>query len=126
MKNILFTIILTMASATAFADKVNIILPKKASNRVGYAAEYLQKHLEKQGFDVVVSPKKDAKADHFVTLSAAKKLVGKKEGFTILAENKTSKNGTSAIISVVAHDGAAMLVQRKINWTDDGWPTVEP
>ena len=26
----------------------------------------------------------------------------------------------------VAHDGAAMLVQRKISWTDDGWPTVEP
>lgn len=26
----------------------------------------------------------------------------------------------------VAHDGAAILVQRKISWTDDGWPTVEP
>lgn len=109
MKNILFTIILTMASATAFADKVNIILPKKASNRVGYAAEYLQKHLEKQGFDVVVSPKRDANANHFITLSAAKKLVGKKEGFTISAENKSSKNGSSAVISVVGNDGTGCI-----------------
>lgn len=109
MKNILTTVILTLLAVTAYAYKVNIVLPKKAQNRVAYAAEYLQKHLEKQGFIVSITNKRDAKANHNISLSAPQKLQGKKEGFTITAAVKTTKIGQQADISVTGNDGTGCI-----------------
>ena len=92
----------------AYASSVNIVLPKKATNRVEYAAEYLQKKLLQQGF--VVSVTKNGKADKNseckVYLSISKNTASlKKEGFEITTTVKQSKKGAITNISIVGNDG---------------------
>ena len=49
---------LVLIPSVSFAQKVNILTEKTASNREQYAAEYLQKKLNRLGFPTVVNGKK--------------------------------------------------------------------
>ena len=109
MKNILTTFFLVMLTATAYAEKVTIVLSPKASNRVEYAAEYLQKHLQRQGFTVSVTPKRDNKADHTVTLAVAAGEGLKKEGFTLTADVKETRKGKKTEINILGNDGTGCI-----------------
>lgn len=109
MKNILTTFFLVMLTATAYAEKVTIVLSPKASNRVEYAAEYLQKHLQRQGFTVSVTPKRDNKTDHTVTLAVAAGEGLKKEGFTLTADVKETRKGKKTEINILGNDGTGCI-----------------
>ena len=109
MKNILTTMFLAFLTATVYAEKVNIVLSPKASNRVEYAAEYLQKHLQRQGFTVSGTPKRDNKADHTVTLAVAAGEGLKKEGFTLTADVKETRKGKKTEINILGNDGTGCI-----------------
>ena len=96
----------------AYASSVNIVLPKKATNRVEYAAEYLQKKLLQQGFAVSVTKngKADKNSECKVYLSISKNTVSlKKEGFEITTTVKQSKKGAITNISIVGNDGTGCI-----------------
>ena len=72
--------LLLATTLTVMAEKVNIILPQGKTNRVAYAAEYLQKKLQGQGFEVVVTDvKPDKKALLRVIIALATDTSGKKK-----------------------------------------------
>ena len=48
---------LVLIPSVSFAQKVNILTEKTASNREQYAAEYLQKKLNRLGFRVTTIPR---------------------------------------------------------------------
>lgn len=96
----------------AYASSVNIVLPKKATNRVDYAAEYLQKKLLQQGFAVSVTKngKADKNSECKVYLSISKNTASlKKEGFEITTTVKQSKKGAITNISIVGNDGTGCI-----------------
>lgn len=139
MRKLIATISLLTFSLFVMAESVNIVTPKGAGNRVSYAAEYLQKKLQQQGFTVTVTAdgKEDKQATHRVTLDvitdvnaelAARKkqmqkdrrkgysvetvdsFITKKEGFTITSVTLGSKQrGLKARISVVGNDGTGCI-----------------
>lgn len=77
---------LVLIPSVSFAQKVNILTEKKASNREQYAAEYLQKKLNRLGFSAVVNGKK---GEYCISLSQAKDTAGlKKEGFSWTRKGK--------------------------------------
>lgn len=77
---------LVLIPSVSFAQKVNILTEKKASNREQYAAEYLQKKLNRLGFSAVVNGKK---GEYRISLSQAKDTAGlKKEGFSWTRKGK--------------------------------------
>lgn len=107
MKRLLTLIFTAIFTLTAMAESVNIVTPKQASNRVVYAAEYLQKKLKGQGFDVIITGNgKKVKADRTVILSVAAKAEGlKKEGFSLSTVQKKGKT----IINIVGNDGSGCI-----------------
>lgn len=77
---------LVLIPSVSFAQKVNILTEKKASSREQYAAEYLQKKLNRLGFSAVVNGKK---GEYRISLSQAKDTAGlKKEGFSWTRKGK--------------------------------------
>ena len=108
MRRLITSMLLLATTLTVMAEKVNIILPQGKTNRVAYAAEYLQKKLQGQGFEVVVTDvKPDKKALHRVILALATDTTGKKkEGFTISTVVKKNKR---AIITVTGNDGTGCI-----------------
>ena len=52
MRRLITSMLLLATTLTVMAEKVNIILPQGKTNRVAYAAEYLQKKLQGQGFEL--------------------------------------------------------------------------
>ena len=76
-KKILTTLVLAIVCLTIQAQRVNIVVSKKATNREQYAVEYLQKKLTAMGYSVV---KKNG--DCQIALSC--KHSGKSEGYQII------------------------------------------
>ncbi len=76
-KKILTTLVLAIVCLTLQAQRVNIVVSKKATNREQYAVEYLQKKLTAMGYSVV---KKNG--DCQIALSC--KHSGKSEGYQII------------------------------------------
>ena len=68
---------LVLIPSVSFAQKVNILTEKTASNREQYAAEYLQKKLNRLGFPTVVNGKK---GEYRISLSQAKDTAETEEG----------------------------------------------
>ena len=109
MKHILSIILLAMFFVSSMAETVNIVLPQTKNNRVEYAAEYLQKQLQKLGYDIVVTTgRREKKAAHHVTLSLATDNAGKKEGFTINTTIKGKKK-PHAYTEVIGNDGTGCI-----------------
>ncbi len=97
-KRLLPLIVLAFASS-AWAQTVNIITEKNASNRQQYAAEYLQKKLAEAGMTPVVNGKK---GDYRISLTQAKDTVGlRKEGFSITTKGKK--------ITLCGNDGSGII-----------------
>lgn len=113
MKRVLSIALLTMAVLCSWAESVNIVTPKGATNRVLYASEYLQKKLQKMGYDVIITAddKINKKSDHRVTLALAADTTGlKKEGFAITCITQgNQKKGLKARIDVVGNDGTGCI-----------------
>ena len=94
-----FPLIVLAFASSAWAQTVNIITEKNASNRQLYAAEYLQKKLAEVGMTPVVNGKK---GDYRIALSQAKDTVGlRKEGFSITTKGKK--------ISLCGNDGSGII-----------------
>lgn len=136
LTTLLITLTITLVS---FAESVNIVTKSNESKRVSFAAEYLQKKLQTQGFNVIITTdgKEDKKSDHRIVLSAIKdakallaqdaqqlkkdkrrgypvepldSFITRKEGFTISAVNIGSeKRGLKARITVVGNDGTGCI-----------------
>ncbi len=97
-KRLLPLIVLAFASS-AWAQTVNIITEKNASNRQQYAAEYLQKKLAEAGMTPVVNGKK---GDYRISLTQAKDTAGlPKEGFSITTKGKK--------ITLCGNDGSGII-----------------
>ncbi len=97
-KRLLPLIVLAFASS-AWAQTVNIITEKNASNRQQYAAEYLQKKLAEAGMTPVVNGKK---GDYRISLTQAKDTAGlRKEGFSITTKGKK--------ITLCGNDGSGII-----------------
>ncbi len=97
-KRLLPLIVLVFASS-AWAQTVNIITEKNASNRQQYAAEYLQKKLAEAGMTPVVNGKK---GDYRISLTQAKDTAGlRKEGFSITTKGKK--------ITLCGNDGSGII-----------------
>lgn len=92
---------LVLIPSVSFAQKVNILTEKTASNREQYAAEYLQKKLNSLGFQTVVNGKK---GEYRISLSQAKDTAGlKKEGFSWTRKGKKIQlQGMMARVSSMA------------------------
>ena len=98
-----------MFFVSSMAETVNIVLPQTKNNRVEYAAEYLQKQLQKLSYDIVVTTgRREKKAAHHVTLSLATDNAGKKEGFTINTTIKGKKK-PHAYTEVIGNDGTGCI-----------------
>ena len=94
-----FPLIFLAFASSAWAQTVNIITEKNASNRQLYAAEYLQKKLAEVGMTPVVNGKK---GDYRIALSQAKDTAGlRKEGFSITTKGKK--------ISLCGNDGSGII-----------------
>ena len=94
-----FPLIVLAFASSAWAQTVNIITEKNASNRQLYAAEYLQKKLAEVGMTPVVNGKK---GDYRIALSQAKDTAGlRKEGFSITTKGKK--------ISLCGNDGSGII-----------------
>lgn len=90
---------LVLIPSVSFAQKVNILTEKTASNREQYAAEYLQKKLNRLGFPTVVNGKK---GEYRISLSQAKDTAGlKKEGFSWTRKGKK--------IQLQGNDGSGVI-----------------
>ena len=90
---------LVLIPSVSFARKVNILTEKTASNREQYAAEYLQKKLNRLGFPTVVNGKK---GEYRISLSQAKDTAGlKKEGFSWTRKGKK--------IQLQGNDGSGVI-----------------
>lgn len=84
---------------SSMAQKVNVTTSKDASNRVQYAAEYLQKKLSECNLQVSVNGRK---GEYNIHLSQARDTAGlRKEGYTIITKGKK--------ISVVGNDGSGVI-----------------
>ncbi len=91
---------LVLIPSVSFAQKVNILTGKTASNREQYAAEYLQKKLNRLGFSAVVNGK-EGRISHFA-LAKPKDTAGlKKEGFSWTRKGKK--------IQLQGNDGSGVI-----------------
>lgn len=91
--------LLFIVCSSISAQTVNIITENNPSNRVQFAAEYLQNKLSKLGFAPTVN---GHKGEYRIFLAQAKDTTGlKKEGFTIVSKKKK--------ISVVGNDGTGVI-----------------
>jgi hypothetical protein len=93
-KKILTTLVLAIVCLTIQAQRVNIVVSKKATNREQYAVEYLQKKLTAMGYSIV---KKNG--DCQIALSC--KHSGKSEGYQI----SHSRQG----INVIRNDPSGVI-----------------
>lgn len=93
-KKILTTLVLAIVCLTIQAQRVNIVVSKKATNREQYAVEYLQKKLTAMGYSVV---KKNG--DCQIALSC--KHSGKSEGYQIFH----SRQG----VNVIGNDPSGVI-----------------
>lgn len=99
MKKYLLTTLTIIYCAVASAQTVNIQVSRGASNRLGFAAEHLQKKLNALGFAASVN---GGKADYRISLQQAKDTTGlRKEGFTIQTKGRR--------ITVVGNDGTGTI-----------------
>lgn len=114
---------LVLIPSVSFAQKVNILTEKKASNREQYAAEYLQKKLNRLGFSAVVNGKK---GEYRISLSQAKDTAGlKKEGFSWTRKGKKIQlqgndgsgviYGCNEIAEYVAQHGSLNVPQKQVD-----------
>lgn len=114
---------LVLIPSVSFAQKVNILTEKKASNREQYAAEYLQKKLNSLGFPTVVNGKK---GEYRISLSQAKDTAGlKKEGFSWTRKGKKIQlqgndgsgviYGCNEIAEYVAQHGSLNVPQKQVD-----------
>ena len=99
IKTMIALAVLVLSPSTSFAQKVNILTEKNASSREQYAAEYLQKKLNKLGFPTIVNGKK---GEYRISLSQAKDTTGlKKEGFAWTRKGKK--------IQLQGNDGSGVI-----------------
>ncbi|MCI6549699.1 MAG: hypothetical protein MR450_02425 [Prevotella sp.] len=99
LKIILFNLLIICGCTTAYAETVRINTDKRASNRIQFAAEFLQKKLAALGYQVQVN---HGKGEYRIQLSQAKDTANlKKEGFTIVSKGKTVK--------VIGNDGSGVI-----------------
>lgn len=114
---------LVLIPSVSFAQKVNILTGKAASNREQYAAEYLQKKLNRLGFSAVVNGKK---GEYRISLSQAKDTAGlKKEGFSWTRKGKKIQlqgndgsgviYGCNEIVEYVAQHGSLNVPQKQVD-----------
>lgn len=114
---------LVLIPSVSFAQKVNILTGKTASNREQYAAEYLQKKLNRLGFSAVVNGKK---GEYRISLSQAKDTAGlKKEGFSWTRKGKKIQlqgndgsgviYGCNEIAEYVAQHGSLNVPQKQVD-----------
>ena len=91
--------VVVMLPLCMLAQRVNVTVSRKASNREQYAAEYLQRKLAAYHYEVSVNGRK---GDYNISLAVAKDTAGlKKEGFTILTSGKN--------IKVVGNDASGVI-----------------
>lgn len=123
---------LVLIPSVSFAQKVNILTGKTASNREQYAAEYLQKKLNRLGFSAVVNGKE---GEYRISLSQAKDTAGlKKEGFSwtrkgkkILLQGNDGSGviyGCNEIVEYVAQHGSLNVPQKQVDAPE--WCSVVP
>lgn len=89
------TALLTLMTTTLLAINVKVTVPKNATNRTTYAAEYLTQHLHELGYTTDTRH-----ADYIINLVQGDG-TGKKEGFSISAKGKR--------IVVAGNDGSGVI-----------------
>ncbi|MCI6619676.1 MAG: hypothetical protein MSD82_12580, partial [Prevotella sp.] len=99
LKIILFYLLIICGCTTAYAQTVRINTDKRASNRIQFAAEFLQKKLTALGYQVQVN---HGKGEYKIRLSQATDTADrKKEGFTIVSKGRT--------VNVIGNDGSGVI-----------------
>ena len=100
MKKIGLILTLLCVWTTMGAQKVNVVTPAEATNRILFAAEYLQKKLEPMGYQVVLTENgKKAKADQRITLATTD--LGEAESYSVAVKKKD--------IVVTGNDGSGVI-----------------
>lgn len=96
---LVFVLMLSVIAVACSKEKVTIVVPADANNRVQYAGERLEKILNQYGYDaeIVQQMPEGEPSNKVIALSVSKEKGLKKEGYTIKTEgNVTSVCGNDA------------------------------